>query len=123
MANNTKYYLIDNGFFIANEGKINSNISYLLENMVFNQFKRQGYDVYAGTDRYIDIDFVLTFKNKITYVQVCLELNAQNYQHECENLLKINDNNRKIIICEKNKACDINNGIEIILMEDLLKNP
>ncbi|MDR1991840.1 MAG: ATP-binding protein [Mycoplasmataceae bacterium] len=123
MANNTKYYLIDNGFFIANDGKIDNNSGYLLENIVFNQFKRQGCEVYAGTDRYIDIDFVLTLKNQITYVQVCFELNANNYKRECENLLKIKDNNRKIIICEKNKALNINNGIEIILIEDFLKNP
>lgn len=123
MTNNTKYYLIDNGFFIANDGKIDNNSGYLLENIVFNQFKRQGYDVYAGTDRYIDVDFVLTLKNQITYVQVCFELDANNYKREFENLLKIKDNNRKIIICEKNKTLNVNNGIEIILIEAFLKNP
>jgi predicted AAA+ superfamily ATPase len=60
--------------------------------------------------------------NKIIYVQVCYELTQENYHREVGNLLKINDNNRKIIISYHDNDKIESSGVEIINILTFLKS-
>jgi predicted AAA+ superfamily ATPase len=85
-----KYYAGDLGMFSAIVG-FNPNDSYRsvrIENLVFLQLKKLNYEVYTSID-YLnrEIDFVAVKNNTKKYIQVCDELNENNYERESRSLL------------------------------------
>lgn len=53
-----KYYVIDNGFIKSIAFKFSENISRILENTVFLELKRRGYEIYYHKDKF-EYDFVI----------------------------------------------------------------
>ncbi len=85
--NKKKLYLSDNGFmnlgfnFSANYGK-------LLENLVFSELQKQGYELFFY-NKDSECDFIATKEGKIIAIQVCYELNEQNRKREVNGLVKL----------------------------------
>jgi hypothetical protein len=94
-----KYYLNDLAFKNFLFGFRATDIGYNLENYVFIQLKRMGFQVSIGKLKNLEIDFVAQKPDKTIYIQVTYLLNNQKViEREFENLLQINDNHEKFVI-------------------------
>ncbi|MEA3370452.1 MAG: ATP-binding protein [Campylobacterota bacterium] len=85
--NKKKLYLSDNGFmslgysFSSNHGK-------LLENLVFSELQKRGYDMYFY-NKETECDFIVKKDERIIAIQVCYELNEQNRAREMNGITKL----------------------------------
>ena len=94
-----KFYLADNAFKHAVLGYQQDDISQTLENVVYLELRRRGYDVYVGKLDTKEIDFVAEKQGKVIYIQVAYLLADQKArEREFGNLLKIADNYPKFVV-------------------------
>ncbi len=71
LKTNGKYYVIDFGIRQKLIPNIESNTGRILENFIYLELIKKGYDVYVGkVGRDYEIDFVAIRNNKKTYIQV-----------------------------------------------------
>ena len=108
-----KYYLSDVALKYCQMGFNTKMISSMLENIVFLELKRRGYNVYIGKNNTKEIDFVATRLDEKIYVQVCRSL-PENDDREIANLLEIRDHYRKYVVTMDTLANGNENGVEII---------
>ena len=83
-----KFYLADQSIKYALYGFNPTSIASMLENLVFFELKRRGYDVYIGKNADKEIDFVATNRDDRLYIQVCRELPKES-DREIANLMEI----------------------------------
>ncbi len=114
-----KYYLSDISIKYSKLGFDGKMVVAMLENIVFLEMKRRGYDVYKGKYYDKEIDFVATRQNEKIYVQVCKSIPEES-SRETGNLNAINDHYHKYVVCMDNLAIGNENGIEIIHIADFL---
>ena len=94
-----KFYLADNSFKHAVLGYKHDDISQTLENVVYLELRRRGYDVYVGKLDTKEIDFVAEKQDKRVYVQVAYLLpDKKTQEREFGNLLKVADNYPKFVV-------------------------
>jgi len=94
-----KYYLGDIGLRHALLGFRESDISGILENIVFLELKRKGYSVHLGKMGTKEIDFIATKENKKIYIQVSYLLSSkETINREFSVLQQIKDNYPKYVI-------------------------
>lgn len=93
-----KYYLGDNGLFVAlldRPGDINA----VLENLVFLELKRRGYQVSVGRIGDYEIDFVGERRGETVYVQVAYLLaEAATQERELRPLRAVADHHPKLLL-------------------------
>jgi len=95
--NKKKLYLSDNGFMDLGYN-FSNNYGKLLENLVFSQLQKLGFEIYFYNKNF-ECDFIVKKENKTIALQVCYELNEQNKKRELNGLLKLPfDVDEKIII-------------------------
>ncbi len=88
MANSKKSYFIDNALVQRIGFSFSDNLGRLLENLVFVELKRRGYEIYYFSDK-TECDFVIRKDNKIVQcIQVCYLLDQENELRELNGLLK-----------------------------------
>lgn len=111
-----KVYVVDNGFVASKAFSISDNLGRLLENQVFIELLRRGYNVektmfYYRSRNDKEVDFVLRNGTKIErLVQVCYDMtNAKTEKREvdsiiecageliCDNLVIVTNNEKRII--------------------------
>jgi predicted AAA+ superfamily ATPase len=112
-----KYYAGDLGLLSARTTfNIHDKYSYRLENLIFLELKRRGYEVYTYEDdrNEREIDFIAKQGKELTYYQVATVLTDENYERESRILLKQKDGFQKCIICLENNTSLNNDGIKII---------
>lgn len=114
-----KYYLSDISFKYSIQGFDRKMISAMLENIVFLEMKRRGYEVYIGKLGNKEIDFVGVRREEKIYIQVCAELPVESTR-ETDNLMEIKDHYHKYVVCKDNLAIGNENGIEIVHIADFL---
>jgi len=123
---NEKYYFEDNGIRNAIAGGTREgDIEKVIENVVYHNLLRLGYEVYVGQLQSSEIDFVCTKSNgEKIYVQVSyLIVNDETRQREFGDLMKIQDNYPKYVISMT--PLIVNNdydGIKHIHLRNFLKN-
>lgn len=94
-----KYYIVDTGIRNAVLGYRNADIGHILENIVYLELVRRGYDVCVGVYRDFEIDFVATNIHQKLYIQVTQSLTNENVlKREIRALEAIEDNYPKIIL-------------------------
>ena len=99
LAGTCKYYMNDLSFKNHLYGGFASGIGYQLENLVYLDLLRNGYDVYVGTLRDKEIDFVAMKNDRTIYLQVAYILVDEDTIHrEYSPLEKIPDNYEKIVV-------------------------
>ena len=116
-----KFYLADQSIKYALYGFNPTSIASMLENIVFFELKRRGYDVYIGKNLDKEIDFVAMKRDEKIYVQVCRELPKES-DREIANLMEIKDHFPKIVVTLDDYASGNINGIKIIHLVDFLLN-
>ena len=116
-----KFYLADQSIKYALYGFNPTSIVSMLENIVFFELKRRGYDVYIGKNLDKEIDFVAMKRDEKIYVQVCRELPKES-DREIANLMEIKDHFPKIVVTLDDYASGNINGIKIIHLVDFLLN-
>ena len=94
-----KYYISDLGLRYFILGRKIGDYGHVLENVVYLELKRRGYDVYIGKVDENEIDFVAINNNGKMYVQVAETLKSSDtFNRELKSLRKIDDNFEKIIL-------------------------
>ena len=95
------------------------SVAAMLENIVFFELRRKGYDVYVGKNETKEIDFVAIRRDEKVYVQVCRNLPEQS-DREIANLLEIKDHYPKYVVTLDDLAGGNINGVKIIHLADFL---
>lgn len=70
LSTNEKYYVADHGLCEAVYGGNTRDINLTLENIVYMELKRRGYDVHVGKLGEREIDFVCSRREEKLYIQV-----------------------------------------------------
>lgn len=118
---NDKFYLSDPGIRTAVLGRRDADIGHMMENLVYLELRRRGFDVYVGNNRGAEIDFVAMNGETKLYIQVCYSLRDPSTE-ECEvrPLRSIDDDYRKIVVTMEPSLNTDRNGIAEIGLRDLL---
>lgn len=116
-----KFYLADQSIKYALYGFNPTSIAATIENIVYFELKRRGYEVYIGKNADKQIDFVATNRDDKIYVQVCRELPTES-DREISSLMEIKDHYPKIVVTLDEYASGNINGIKIIHLVDFLLN-
>lgn len=94
-----KYYVVDIGLRYMLLGSRSTDVGHILENVIYLELLRRGYDVYVGKLDELEIDFVAMDSKRITYYQVSASVrDEKTLQRELAPLQKINDHYPKIIL-------------------------
>jgi len=94
-----KYYIVDIGFRNYLLGIRDRDSGHCLENIVYFELIRRGYDVAIGKIDNSEVDFIATTADKKIYIQVTESMNNEIVrERELRPLQKIKDNYEKIIL-------------------------
>lgn len=116
-----KFYLADVSLRYSVLGYTVDSVAASLENIVYLELKRRGYDVYIGKIKDKEIDFVATKQNEKIYVQVTQEIKSEKTQkREYEQLLEIRDNYPKYVVMANDFAGGNYEGIKTMNIVDFL---
>lgn len=116
-----KFYLADVSLRYSVLGYTVDSVAASLENIVYLELKRRGYDVYIGKIKDKEIDFVAAKQNEKIYVQVTQEIKSEKTQkREYEQLLEIRDNYPKYVVMADDFAGGNYEGIKTMNIVDFL---
>ena len=116
-----KYYIVDTGLRNYLLGLRDIDTGHCIENIVYFELLRRGYDVAIGKIGDKEIDFIATNAKEKIYFQVTESMNEPDTrERELEPLRKVRDNYEKVVLVS---ACDYpgtQDGIRIIRLTDFL---
>ena len=118
----TKYYIPDIGLRYYLLGSKGTDMGFVLENVVYLELIRRGYDVAVGKVYGQEVDFVAMDKNQDPiYIQVSYKTdNPDTLARELKSLEMINDNNPKYLITLDDEPYASFNGVKRINALDWL---
>jgi len=95
-----KYYFSDHGLRNLLTGfNLRGSIEKIMENVVYNHLRSQGFEVYVGILRAGEVDFVAIRGSKLLYVQVVYLLGSdETIKREFGTLWNIHDNHPKYVV-------------------------
>lgn len=94
-----KYYIVDTGIRNNLLGLRNMDYGHILENVVYLELLRRGFDVYIGKIGNMEVDFIATKTNKKVYYQVSASiLDEKTKERELRSLMSIPDQYDKILL-------------------------
>ena len=114
-----KFYLADAALKYCVMGFNPKSIASMLENIVYFELLRRGYQVYIGKLGTKEIDFVAERQVARIYVQVCRTL-PEDSDREIANLLEIRDQHPKLIVTLDPYAAGNVDGVRILHAVDFL---
>lgn len=114
-----KFYLADTSLKYCVMGFNPKSVAAMLENIVYFELRRKGYDVYIGKNEKKEIDFVAVRRDERIYVQVCRNL-PEDSDREIANLLEIKDHYPKYVVTLDEFATGNINGVKIMHLADFL---
>jgi len=110
-----KFYINDLGYKNYLYSGFGYGLGYLLENAVYLQLYASGYEVFTGSLRNGEIDFVAKKNDRIIYFQVSYLLSdRQTYDREFGAFSQIDDNYEKFVVSLDEIKFPSNNGIQHI---------
>ncbi len=119
LASNSKYYVSDLGFRRLLSSGRRPDYGHVLENVVYLELLRRGYDVRVGQLPDGEIDFVAMRNDELVYYQVSLSvMNENTLQRELAPLQKRRDNYPKYLLTMDEALPDSN--YEGILQRNVL---
>lgn len=114
-----KFYLADASLKYCIMGFNPKSVASMLENIVYFELLRRGYEVYIGKLNTQEIDFVAVQRDERVYVQVCRTL-PENSDRKIGNLLDIKDHYPKYVVTLDEFAGGNVNGVKIVHLSDFL---
>lgn len=95
----SKFYAVDMGLRRAILGRSAANVGHILENVIYLDLLRRGFDVFVGKQGEFEVDFVARKPHETLYVQVAATVrDEQTLERELRPLRIIKDNYPKIIL-------------------------
>lgn len=116
-----KFYLADPSLKYCIMGFNPKSVAAMLENIVYFELRRRGYEVCIGKNEAKEIDFVAMRRDERIYVQVCRRLPEES-DREVANLLEIKDHYPKYVVTLDELAAGNINGVKIVHLADFLLN-
>lgn len=122
MKTQEKFFLSDQALKHAMLGFKPSSVAAIMENIVFLELKRRGYEAYIGKNGAKEIDFIGIKKDEKLYIQVCRELpfDDDGNSREIANLEQIRDHYPKYVVTMDEFAGGNVSGIKIVHLADFL---
>ena len=114
-----RFYLADASLKYCTMGFNPKSVAAMLENIVYFELRRKGYEVYIGKNETKEIDFVAVRRDERIYVQVCRNLPEES-DREVANLLEIKDHYPKYVVTLDELATGNINGVKIVHLADFL---
>lgn len=94
-----KYYIVDVGLRYALLRTRVYDVGHILENVIYLELIRRGYEVYIGKINDLEVDFVAMLDNNVYYFQVAATVrDNKTLEREITPLVKINDHYQKFIL-------------------------
>ena len=117
-----KFYVGDLALIYATMGYRDRMIGGILENIVFLELKRRGYNVYIGKLAAKEVDFIAEKAGYKIYVQVAYKLDRnETVEREFQALLAIQDQYPKYVVSMDDFWQDDIQGIQHLHISDFLK--
>ncbi|MGI6728270.1 MAG: ATP-binding protein [Anaerovoracaceae bacterium] len=116
-----KYYIVDMGIRNRLTGLRNTDYGHVLENLVYLELIRRGYEVTIGKIGSLEVDFVATKSNEKIYYQVSATiLDEKTRERELRPLQSIPDNYPKYILTMGQNIFNDYSGIKVQNILDFL---
>lgn len=116
-----KYYIVDIGLRNYLLGYRDGDTGHILENVIYFELLRRGYEVAIGKIDSKEVDFIATKADEKKYVQVTESMEtSETRERELSPLKKIPDNYEKIVICMNTGMMQDQDGIKIVNAIDFL---
>jgi len=118
-----KYYIADIGLRYALLGTKSADMGHILENIVFLELLRRGYEIYIGKVGKTEVDFIAIGDEGEEYYQVAytvIDADGATLRRELAPLEAIADHNPKFLLTMDNTPITSHNGIKQINALDWL---
>ena len=116
-----KYYIVDIGIRNRLTGLHGTDYGHVLENIVYLELLRRGYEVSIGKIGSLEVDFVATKTDEKIYYQVCATImDEKTREGELRVLEAISDNYPKYILTMDQTVFNDYSGIKVINIIDFL---
>lgn len=118
---NRKWYMVDLGLRNHILPKKQYDLGFSVENIVFFELLRRGYQVTIGKFGNTEVDFVAQKNGVFTYFQVTADMTAEEtFNREMRPLREIRDNYEKIVLTLDHLSAGNYEGIQVINLLDWL---
>lgn len=116
-----KYYVIDTGIRNQLTGLRNTDYGHVLENIIYFELLRRGFDVAIGKVGTFEVDFVATKATEKIYYQVSATImDAETREREIRPLRLISDHYKKVILTMDKTIYNDFDGIRNVNIIDFL---
>lgn len=116
-----KYYIVDVGLRNYLLGYRDVDTGHIIENIVYFELLRRGYDVAVGKVGDKEIDFIATRDNEKIYYQVTDDLTSEaTRERELAPLKAVRDNYEKVVLAMTSTSTASVEGIKIVRLIDFL---
>ena len=116
-----KYYIVDPGIRNYLLGFNTYDSGHLLENIVFLELLRRGYDVAVGKVENLEIDFVATKGDETLYIQVTQSMDDEKTrERELKPLKLLRNGHPKMIITGETLMADSLDGFPVVGLTEWL---
>ncbi|HEY5561058.1 MAG TPA: ATP-binding protein [Clostridiaceae bacterium] len=117
----SKYYVVDTGIRNALLGYTDTDYGHILENIVYFELLRRGYQVFIGKWYDLEVDFIAVKQDEKKYFQVSYTVTDENVKsRELASLNAINDNYEKILLTMDKTFITDHQGIKFVNVLDFL---
>lgn len=121
LKSNKKYYIVDLGIRNYILPRKRYDLGYSIENIVYFELHRRGYEVYIGKNRNMEVDFIAKKNNEYTYIQVTASMAEEStFNREMKPLELIKDNYEKMVLTLDEYSAGNYNGIKVVNIIDWL---
>lgn len=123
LKTNGKYYIVDTALRKTFLGKKTGDFGHQIENLVYLELKRRGFEIFVGKINDKEVDFMAQKDGKLEYYQVALSVADENtLQRELNSLKAIKDNYPKYLISSDMLDFSVDGIIHKNLIDFLLED-
>ena len=116
-----KYYIVDTGLRNYLLGYRDIDFGHVIENIVYFELLRRGYNVLVGKVGNKEVDFIATGDSEKIYYQVTADMNEESTkERELAPLKMIRDNYKKVVLTMNADSTASVEGIQIVKLIDFL---